>query len=162
MSKATTDLFTEVRENGTFDLKFTGTRKQVDDYINETIGKLIMLGGNETVLMPDERVVIAESLRKVASHFEKRNMAEEAVTQWDDLLDLAHMGKTFEVGGCKYIFKDFKFRAKKNHVVATRVSDGATHRFEAVQVARAFGLQNSAVPRVRALDSSSLTTRLSQ
>jgi hypothetical protein len=75
-------------------------------------------------------------------------MAEQAVTQWDDLLNLALQGSTFEVDGDKYTFTGFKFKAKKNKVVATRVNDGTTHRFEAAQVARAFGSLNSGIPRV--------------
>jgi hypothetical protein len=83
---------------------------------------------------------------------QEKNMAEQAVTQRDDLLNLALIGNTFEVEGDKYTFKEFKFHAKANPVVATRVSDGTKHRFEAAQVARAFGSRNSGVPRVTAMD----------
>jgi hypothetical protein len=58
---------------------------------------------------------------------------------WDDLLDLSLIGQTFNLNGDVYKFSKFMVRAKANPVVAICISDGTTHRFDAVQVARAFG-----------------------
>ena len=54
----------------------------------------------------------------------------------DDLLDLRLKGETFRLDGETYTFVDFRF-TEMNPVVAIR-SDGTTHRFDAVRVARAF------------------------
>ena len=59
--------------------------------------------------------------------------------RWDDLLNLDLIGQMFELENKAYRFTRFMFRAKSNQVVATRLSDGTTHRFDALQVARAFG-----------------------
>lgn len=63
-------LFTEVNSEEGFGIKFTGTRKEANDYINDTIGKLVQLSTRD-VFTPTERIDISASLRQVAGFFEK-------------------------------------------------------------------------------------------
>jgi hypothetical protein len=63
-------LFTEVNSEEGFDIKFTGTHKEANDYINGTIGTLVQLSTRD-VFTPTERSDIAASLRQVAGFFEK-------------------------------------------------------------------------------------------
>ena len=62
-------LFTEVKSEEGFDVEFTGTREEANDYINSTIGRLVMLNTCD-VFTPTERTKIAASLRYVAGFFE--------------------------------------------------------------------------------------------
>jgi hypothetical protein len=61
-------LFTEVNSEAGFGIKFTGTHKEANDYVNGTIGTLVQLS-NRDVFTPTERTDIADSLRDVAGIF---------------------------------------------------------------------------------------------
>jgi len=65
------NLFTEINSEEGFDIKFTGTHKQTNDYITSTIGTLMMLATQE-VFTPAERNNIAASLRQAAGYFDKK------------------------------------------------------------------------------------------
>lgn len=64
------EMFREVREGDAFGVEFTGTHDEANDYVNRTIGTLVMLKTRKA-FTPEESANIAASLRSIADKFDE-------------------------------------------------------------------------------------------